>query len=120
MRFYPAHRIAIILGSFLLSSFAFGQFQPSGYLILENFSWTRPGIAGVKNRVSWANGEYQFSPKLKVVGSYLDLPVPGSVARFLDEGYVEWRDGDKIARAGRMRARFGLGDWAELFYTPIA
>ena len=120
MCFKLAHRFVFILTILVLSSLGFGQYQPSGYLIVENFFWSRPSFTGGHNRLSWANGEYGFAPNLKVVGSYLDIPGNGTVFRLLDEGYVEYRHEDKIVRAGRMRARFGLGDWAELFYTPIA
>lgn len=90
------------------------------YFIFENFYWTRPGKEGATNRVSWIYGEAQLAPSIKAVGSYLDLPTPNKVLRILDEGFLEWSDPARVVRVGRLRARFGLGDWSELFYTPIA
>ena len=99
---------------------SYGQYQPSGYFIVENFFWSRPSFTGAHNRFSWANGEYTFAPNMKIVGSYLDIPGGGTVNRLLDEGFFEYRTHDKVVRAGRVRTRFGFDDWSELMYTPIA
>ena len=111
-----------LCGALLLfsGSMALAQAKVPIYFIGESFYWSRPNHKGATNRVSWLYGEAQINPNLKIVGSYLDLPGANTVSRFMDEGFVELREKDKIIRAGRIRARFGFGDWSELFYTPIA
>lgn len=85
----------------------------------ESYIWAQPTNSGVTNRFSWAEGRAEINSTTRVVASYLDRPTGAYVARNLDEAFIEFRLGESIARVGRMRPRFGFGDWSELMYTPL-
>jgi len=82
---------------------------------IENYSLIKPGTAGLRERLAWAQLNARLTPHWSATSTILLFPHSNT----LDENFVKYTNGNTQVRGGRLRSAFGFSSWSDFYYNAI-